>query len=307
MTIRELPQSYEYYVLAITLGRGLPATAPLTPEAPAPADEASHVATPMSGVPRMKLRDLTWANKATFNALMEKHSFVVLTDLGKLKDMYLSLRTEMQAFFETATEAKDAHTSSYIYRNETKTPMWYAGYERSRVRECFRVHTGDTSRISWPSPAFEKTWVSYTKKCQAICDKSLSLTLGYTVESADEQRAAGADLSVAYGLHYPNQEGTGQSVDENVFEHVDPSLYVVEPVTDVRGLDVFDQATQQWLCAEDVCVPHEELVLFCGKALARATDERIAGTLHRVTRYDSTRDVPRYCFIYEQKYSPYFP
>ncbi|EQC36301.1 hypothetical protein SDRG_06406 [Saprolegnia diclina VS20] len=292
--------AYQYYVLAVTGQAALPPTA----ETSTPAAAASSPAPAATdGVPRMKLRDLTWANKATFNALMEKHSFIVLTDIGKLKDMYLDLRSEMQAFFEREDAAKDACTSSYIYRNETKTPMWYAGYERSRVRECFRVHTGDMSRLLWPSPAFESTWLAMIQKCQAICDQSLSLTLGYRVQRKDE----GQDLSVCYGLHYPNKEGTGQSDGENVFEHVDPSLFVIEPVTDVRGLDVFDQASQRWLCAEDVCVPHEELVLFCGKALARATQDRVPGTLHRVTRYESTMNVPRYCVIYEQKYANFFP
>ncbi|OQR95755.1 hypothetical protein THRCLA_07595 [Thraustotheca clavata] len=262
---------------------------------------------PPLAVPRMKLKDLTWANKAKFNELMEKHSFVVLTDIGKLKNLYLQLRDAMESLFQENDQAKDACTSSYIYRNETKTPMWYAGYERSRVRECFRVHTGELERLKWPSSTFESAWLTLMKKCQAICDKSLSLTLGYTVEPASAQKEAKADLSVCYGLHYPNKEGTGQSDQENVFEHVDPSLYVIEPVTDVRGLDVFDQASQQWICAEDVCVPHEELVLFCGKALQRATENRVPGTLHRVTRYESTMNIPRYCFIYEQKYESFFP
>ncbi|KAF0708049.1 hypothetical protein As57867_006447, partial [Aphanomyces stellatus] len=120
------------------------------------------------------------------------------------------------------------------------------------------------------------------------------------------QQAQGADLSVCYAFHYLNEEGSGQSEDENVLEHIDPSLYVIEPVTDVAGLDVFDRASGQWICVEDVCNPHTEWVLFCGKALARATDQRVPGTLHRVTRYESTLNVPRYCFIYEQKYQEYF-
>ncbi|CAK4396156.1 unnamed protein product [Aphanomyces euteiches] len=279
------------------------ASSSFIPSAPFPSIEPAE----SSGVPRMKLKDLTWKNKARFNELMEKHSFVVLTDLGStVEALYTDLRASMQLFFEGDDDAKSACTSKHIYRNENKTPMWYAGYETTHVRECFRVHAGDLSRMIWPSESFEAKWLALLRACQAICDKSLSLTLGYDIEGAAIQQASGEDLSVCYGLHYPNVEGSGQSNDENVFEHIDPSLYVIEPVTDVAGLDVFDLCSQQWLSVEAVCKPHVEWVLFCGKALARATDNRVPGTLHRVTRPPSTRNVSRYCFIYEQKYQEYF-
>ncbi|RHY33399.1 hypothetical protein DYB32_001656 [Aphanomyces invadans] len=301
-----LPLAFQYYCLEH--GARKPAsvgsvTAEKTVMAPENSDKTTS--TPQKPGPRMKLKDLTWKNKALFNELMERHTFVVLTDLGeRVEALYTDLRAAMQAFFEQDRACKDVCTSKYIYRNENKTPMWYAGYECTHVRECFRAHAGDLSRMQWPSADFEEKYLALV--CQSICDKSLSLTLGYITDSAHAHQSAGEDLSVCYGLHYPNKVGTGQSNSENVFEHIDPSLYVIEPVTDVAGLDVFDPHSGQWLSVEQVCTPHKEWVLFCGKALTRATDGRVPGTLHRVTRPDHTRDISRYCFIYEQKYQPYF-
>lgn len=253
-------------------------------------------------VPRLKVEDLTWQNRATFNALMEKHSFVVLTDIGdKIERNLVQLMDDFEAFFTSADdEWKTGCTSKQVYRNENGTPMWYCGYEHTSVRDCYRVHCGDMSRLVWPSDAFESHWMTVLRSLQRICDQALRLTMGYKTDTFDKR--SDADYSVCYGLHYPNIAGSGQSENENVFEHVDPSLYVAEPVPTVEGLDVFDQHSKQWIKAEHVCIPGKEIVLFCGKALQRCTQGRIPGTLHRVRRTDEKR----FCVIYEQKYEEYF-
>ncbi|KAF0694212.1 hypothetical protein As57867_014833, partial [Aphanomyces stellatus] len=229
--LEELPRALEYYYLEHAGNRaGLKKNAPLLPVPSLPTLNIPSSPSTDDGVPRMKLQDLTWKNKARFNALMEKHSFIVLTDLGSaVESLYTDVRAAMQSFFESDLPAKTACTSKHIYRNENKTPMWYAGYETTRVRQCFRGHAGDLSRMMWPDAAFETKWRALLKVCQIICDKSLSLTMGYTVDGAAAQQAQGADLSVCYAFHYLNEEGTGQSEDENVLEHIDPSLYVIEP------------------------------------------------------------------------------
>lgn len=265
-------------------------------------DEVAVVEGEGDAVPRLPLAALSWKNRARFNALMETHSFVVLTHLGdKIESTYAQLMGDFEDFFTSADdEWKTGCTSKQIYRNENGTPMWYCGYEHTSVRDCFRVACGDMSRLVWPNEAFESRWLAHQRTMQQICDKALSLTLGYKIDPCKDRKDT--DFSVCYGLHYPNTVGSGQSELENVFEHVDPSLYVAEPVPTVEGLDVFDQHSQQWIKAEKVCVPGKEIVLFCGKALQRCTEGRIKGTLHRVRRTPDRR----FCVIYEQKYEEYF-
>ncbi|KAG2763207.1 hypothetical protein Pcac1_g25016 [Phytophthora cactorum] len=248
-------------------------------------------------VPRLPLSELNWKNRARFQEMMERHSFVVLTDLGEnLERTHDQVLQDFETFFTSDDEDwKNGCTSKHVYLNEHGKPFWYAGYEHTSVRDCFRVACGDMSRLVWPSPEFEKHWLSLQRRMQRICDRALSLTVGYDIEPSNAR--TDKDFSVCYGLHYPNIEGSGQSETENVFEHVDPSLYVVEPVPSVEGLDVYDQHSKQWLKAEKVCVPGKEIVLFCGHALNRATKGRIPGTLHRVRRTPDRR----FCIIYEQK------
>jgi ABC-type multidrug transport system fused ATPase/permease subunit len=62
----------------------------------------------------------------------------------------------------------------------------------------------------------------------------------------------------------------------NVTEHVDPSLFVIEPCCGVAGLEVLDAHTQQWLQAEAVCAPGKDLILFGGKALEVRTSKLAA-------------------------------
>ncbi|KAG3121060.1 hypothetical protein PI124_g63 [Phytophthora idaei] len=253
-------------------------------------------------VPRLPLSELNWKNRARFQEMMERHSFVVLTDLGEnLERTHDQVLQDFETFFTSDDEDwKNGCTSKHVYLNEHGKPFWYAGYEHTSVRDCFRVACGGMSRLVWPSPEFEKHWLSLQRRMQRICDRALSLTVGYDIEPSNAR--TDKDFSVCYGLHYPNIEGSGQSETENVFEHVDPSLYVVEPVPSVEGLDVYDQHSKQWLKAEKVCVPGKEIVLFCGHALNRATKGRIPGTLHRVRRTPDRR----FCIIYEQKYEEYF-
>jgi hypothetical protein len=67
----------------------------------------------------------------------------------------------------------------------------------------------------------------------------------------------------------------------NVTEHVDPSLFVIEPCCGVAGLEVLDAHTQQWLQAEAVCAAGKDLILFGGKALEVRTSNYILLTYYQ--------------------------
>lgn len=53
------------------------------------------------------------------------------------------------------------------------------------------------------------------------------------------------DFSVSYALHYPNEfaDPALEKEDLTVGEHVDPSLFVVEPCCGVEGLEIRDRAS----------------------------------------------------------------
>ena len=85
-----------------------------------------------------------------------------------------------------------------------------------------------------------------------------------------------------------------------VGEHADVSLVVVEPVSRVPGLEVFDIHTKRWVCVESVCVPGKELVVFVGRALSSKTG--LPALKHRVVKSGKAR----LSFLFEQKYAAFF-
>lgn len=257
----------------------------------------------MSGAPRLNVRELLNDNAAKLNELMEKHSYVILTNIGKgIERKINTLNQELGEYFQNAQKQCLEKQSKQVYRNERGVPMWYIGYEKSKLRSCYRIVAGDPDRVEWPNEQFRKAWMELMRVCIRICDKSLELTLKDKEVFGGKKDANDVDYSVCYGLYYPNLEDSGQSASENVLEHVDPSLYVIEPVCHVKGLQVYDRFYKCWVSIEEECVADKELVLFGGKALSRATEGRIQGALHKVERSDRER----ICFIYEQKYESFF-
>ena len=136
-------------------------------------------------------------------------------------------------------------------------------------------------------------------------------------------RKKGGDFSVAYALHYPNGEGGAPTLPVEVAgeagilvkAHVDPSLFVVEPVSDVAGLDVYDPVSNMWLNVERSSKsPASEWVVFGGRCLEASTG--VKACLHRVTSsdyHDGGAEKPggiksprRFCFIYEQKLEDFY-
>lgn len=56
-----------------------------------------------------------------------------------------------------------------------------------------------------------------------------------------------------------------------VTEHCDPSLFVVEPCSEVGGLEVYLRSMDAWSEAEAMCVAGKEVIVFCGRALENVT------------------------------------
>ena len=310
----------------------------------------------MDGLPRVAYSDSVGngtsiaSGEAAFMQMLRERGFVVLTGVEEGARLYRALEHELMQFFhgsfgECGSAAKEQCVGG-VYFNEREVPMWRCGYEYvdDRIREAFRVHAqADQDELQWPSAAAKVKWLALVKFCEGLADRAFALTLdGATKEGSTSGDAAtskkqstptaraaalanfeacrksGGDMSVAYALHYPNDEGgaptlpldvTGGEERLCVKAHVDPSLIVIEPVADVPGLEVFDPLTQAWVSVERASQrPGEEWVVFGGRCLEAATG--VKACLHRVTasNYGNAGSAARrrFCFIYEQKLLDYF-
>lgn len=283
---------------------------------------AAQPPTTMS-LPLFPLAQLNFKHQNEFLTLLRRHSYVILSLEQPIESLsssstnfqttYATCVKELKQFFQhTSVAEREACTSKWVYKNERDVPMWYGGFEHRDIRDAFRVQCAALESIVWPCPSFEHAWTRLMHKSKRICDRALALVGCSECRDSDTlnnyrqyQPDDDEDLSVCYGLYYPNEPQSGQSGRHNVFEHVDKSLFVLEPVSEVEGLEVWDTFHECWIQVESRCRAGSELVLFSGSLLERWTLGDFPGTKHRVMKPPVNSVVPtleRVCFLYEQKY-----
>ena len=242
-------------------------------------------------VPRLPLED--GASEQALQ-LLKKHGYFVATDLGAaLEADVQTIESELDRFFAKSTERKEKCMGT-VYANERGLPMFRRGYERQQnVRECFRVPVNEAGQ-PWPSSQTKVCWRRVITRFQAVADALL--------EAAAPGHPKGEDFSLAYCFRYGEDDGGANGGSDNtlVGEHADVSLVVVEPVSRVAGLEVYDLCLKRWVCVESVCEPGRELVVFVGKALASKTG--LPALKHRVVKAGRAR----LSFLFEQKYAAFF-
>ena len=92
-----------------------------------------------------------------------------------------------------------------------------------------------------------------TVNTEAKCREQRRAAIDDSMNGTEDLTDAGArrpedDFSVSYALHYPNTcaDPALEDQDLTVGEHVDPSLFVVEPCCGVEGLEIRDRASGRW-------------------------------------------------------------
>ena len=257
----------------------------------APTKRYSVIAVSDATVPRLPLEDAA-STKALH--LLKRHGYFVATEIGDaLAADVQTIEAELDRFFAKSTERKEKCMGT-VYANERGLPMFRRGYERQQhVRECFRVPVNEEGQ-PWPSPQTKVCWRRVIARFQALSDALL--------EAVVPGHERGEDFSLAYCFRYGEDDGgaNGGSGDTLVGEHADVSLVVVEPVSRVAGLEVYDLCLKRWVCVESVCIPGRELVVFVGRALSSKTG--LPALRHRVVKSHRAR----LSFLFEQKYGAFF-
>jgi isopenicillin N synthase-like dioxygenase len=279
-----------------------------------------------ASLPVMELSDLLLNRphvQETLWRLLRTHGHVILKAKASSKAAQVVDRMKQSLctdFFPSPHERNVQQLQQgEVYTSEKGVPMWKTGYELcDDIREAYRVNCGAIDGAPWPTTEARQAWLQGMAVCRHVCDVCLDLIVGYT----PKRRTAG-DFSVLYAMHYFNDDSSKEArqsglvtgvadVTINVKEHVDPSLFVLEPfLAETEGLQVFCQSTHRWITCDGPSSPiHSALgenetamVLFLGKALAANTQDRLTPTLHRVIASPHSRRT----LIYEQKYQEFFP
>ena len=234
--------------------------------------------------------------------LLRERGYVIVTALER--GLVEAVRAQERAFLEFygRSEARKERCVGTVYLSERGQPMFARGYERqARVRECFRSQAAAPEAQPWPSREARGAWVDLVGRLGALADAVLDTALG---DGPRPEGGRSEDFSLAYSFLYGVDDGgaNGGCRGTLVGEHADVSLVVVEPVSRVPGLEVFDRGLRRWVRVEEAAAPGEELVLFGGKALEHWTG--IPACRHRVVKCAPPRT--RHVFLFEQKYAAFF-
>ncbi|CAM9365519.1 unnamed protein product [Choristocarpus tenellus] len=160
-------------------------------------------------VPLMKLRDLTASNRSSFMDMMQKHGYVVLTNVGPVQRRYLEIEKKIRSFFSCCPSSIKEATKGEVYFNERGIPMWHSGYEScGQVREAFRVgvagamktslsykleqlrHRGSSPGPKWPCQHLKSAWLALLHLLRKVCHRALTVALGRPVTDPLFFRAA---------------------------------------------------------------------------------------------------------------------
>ena len=275
---------------------------------------------------------------AEFISKMSCHSFVVLVDDAPGEVLYARFVQLLERFLQTTPAEDKALCVGPIFANERGTPLWNVGYEKSNTRECWRFPTAKLSlaghsydaKTRWPggdggsndatahnntsnnnnnnnnssssqsSNTFRQANLELLQHMRDICDRALSVCLGNDSGLTNDD-----DLNIMHAFHYPNTTDNGfapQLPGILVKQHTDASLFVAEFVPHVRGLEVLDQASREWLMVEDLFTPGRDVVVFAGEGielLRGIMKHPVPACVHRVAESPGHA---RSCVIFEQKY-----
>ena len=271
---------------------------------------------------------------------LRNHGFIVLTLPSNslpakiIQDLKLTLSTDFFPNSGRPSFMSMEENTNDVYISEKGIPMWKVGYEfcaDDGVREAFRVPAGWPDGVVYPSSSVRSKWIRALALCRYICDRALQVALTlpkiqarhgsqsscwkHTDYSSQDQQPLpdrSGDYSVLYAMHYFNKKKAPYrdgNVPINVKQHVDPSLFVLEPfLAEEPGLQVLSQG--RWIACDGPASPIHDIltdnqtamVLFVGNALSRHLPS-VQPTMHRVIASQQQRRT----VIYEQKYQEYFP
>ena len=185
------------------------------------------------------------------------------------------------------------------------------GNEKDKVREFYRVCGGDVKASGGGFERYEEGALRGMRMCRFVCDACLEAALdvklekrpgsgvrGWAAKGGGGVRASGeknakavrkGDYSILYGMNYFNSpEALKHAVEDglrgesdgrllNLKEHVDPSLFVLEPIRGRGGggLEVWDELLGRFVNVEGPEVDgllgecQEGMVAFVGKAFVK--------------------------------------
>ena len=150
--------------------------------------------------------DINSAAKLIFG-LLEKHSFVILTDLEENMTTAHDLFTaEFTDFLQDTSAEVKKECVGPIYCNQRQIPLWFVGYEKQKARESFRMPTQKYNPASghnyidntkWPNEKFKQAHQELANHMKEVTDFLFHLFLSTGRAKTDGTNKTNIDAAAA--------------------------------------------------------------------------------------------------------------
>lgn len=245
-------------------------------------------------------------------ALLEAHSYALVRVTAGALEVLLDAEVGAVRFFSQPTAWKAKHASPGGRVGQLL--LWSCGFTSWPNRQQWHVVCGAPDAPSWPLEAADGDPTLETIGSRELrpslmgaeaCLRQLAMACIQRLGGADipklrescEAMGSGTDPSVIDAFFYtavdassaapaaaPMADGEQAGCASRTMQmaaHVDPGILTLTRASECPGIEIFDGARQGWVAVEALAAP-DEVVVFAGEQLEKASRGRIRAARHRV-------------------------
>ena len=264
------------------------------------------------GVPEHVAGAVSGAVSERLQAQLEAHSYALVRVNAGALEVLLEAEVGAIRFFSqpTAWKAKHAGPGGRV----GQLLLWSCGFTSWPNRQQWHVVCGAPDAPSWPMEAADGNATLETVGSRELrtslmgaeaCLRELAMACLQRLGGADvpklrercEAMGSGTDPSVIDAFFYaavdassaapaaaPKADGEQAGCASKTMQmaaHVDPGILTLTRASECPGIEIFDGARQGWVAVEALAAP-DEVVVFAGEQLEKASRGRIRAARHRV-------------------------
>lgn len=203
-------------------------------------------------------------------------------------------QAQKNAFKAEEIEKKRAFYSGYSLihfdnRDNKRDQEW---------RDVFQIRYGEEGHIPWPTDEFKTATTQLYESQWAICVQVLhGLALALNISPRDLLTIAVGEGNSSDDIYLSSNTNLclfhyfdkfmSYKTPQKCMAHHDHGLVTLLPKTDVPGLEFLHPELKKWIPIEQY-VDDNDMLLYCGEALAEVTDSLVRPATHRVVRLPHT-------------------
>lgn len=230
---------------------------------------------------------------------LSKDNVLIIQNSPAFHQTVLEAAKEAKIFLSQSQEQKEQYAAEKVDGKRA----FYSGYslvhfdnrdnKRDREwRDVFQIRHHEDEKIPWPTDSFKTATRKLYDNQWSICAQvlhAIALALDISPSSLfqlvgspdapDSHKSENTNLSL---FHYFDKN-MSYKTPQKCMVHKDHGLLTMLPKTDLPGLELLHPVLRQWVPLEQF-IDENDVLLYCGEALAEVTNSRVVPATHRVVR-----------------------